>query len=174
MADGAKTDARSNLRQETDDFLAGLAPGLERLVNWRSFGIMVAQAASNAVALGRIGNEVMDLLGRARGGGRRPRARADEVKSEGAPQPTADSSIPEVEQAAPEAKATRTTKATATKKAAPVKRAAATEAGAAKPAENRPAARPTGAAKPATKQAPQSGAKPSQGQARGATPNADA
>lgn len=50
------------MRGQVDEFLAGLAPGLERLVNTRSFGVMIAQAASNAVAISRIGN-VSSIIG---------------------------------------------------------------------------------------------------------------
>ncbi|MDO5634844.1 MAG: hypothetical protein Q4G34_08255 [Micrococcus sp.] len=62
MAEQAQGKGQDEARARTDEFLEGLTPGLEDLVNSRSFGVMLAQAASNMVALQRIGNEVMDLV----------------------------------------------------------------------------------------------------------------
>lgn len=61
MADEPSTNGTEQFRRYLDDFLSTAAPGLEEVVNSKSFGEMLAQTAGNFVALHRIGNEAMDL-----------------------------------------------------------------------------------------------------------------
>jgi len=61
MAEASGSQGANVFRQYVDDFLAAAAPGLEEVVNSRSFGAMLSQTAGNLVAMQRIGNEMADL-----------------------------------------------------------------------------------------------------------------
>lgn len=61
MAEDPPADGVHPFRQYVDDFLSTATPGLEEVINSKSFGTMLAQTAGNLVALQRIGNEMTDL-----------------------------------------------------------------------------------------------------------------
>jgi hypothetical protein len=61
MAEESRSNSANPMRQYVDDFLSAAAPGLQEVVNTKSFGAMVSQTAGNIVALQRIGHEVADL-----------------------------------------------------------------------------------------------------------------
>lgn len=56
-----ESGAVNPFRKSIDDFLSTATPGLEEVVNSKSFGAMLSQTAGNLVALQRIGNEMTDL-----------------------------------------------------------------------------------------------------------------
>ncbi|GAA4284937.1 hypothetical protein GCM10022261_24680 [Brevibacterium daeguense] len=62
MAEEPRSNNAHPMRQYVDDFLSVAAPGLQEVVNSKSFGAMVSQTASNLVAVQRIGHEVSDLV----------------------------------------------------------------------------------------------------------------
>lgn len=61
MAEESNDQGPKSIRDFVDDFLSTASPELERVINSKSFGTMLAQTAGNLVALQRIGNEVADL-----------------------------------------------------------------------------------------------------------------
>lgn len=62
MPQESPTNDDRPFRRSVDEFLSAAAPGLEEVVNSKSFGTMLAQTVSNAVALQRIGHDSLDLL----------------------------------------------------------------------------------------------------------------